>query len=245
MNLFNMVKFEFKLMVKTPVMILTYFIYPVLLTAIIGYLTQKNFGGEVTSYQYYSISMMIFIFSGAGLASVYNFIDKPIKEGNLRLIFTPISNIGIYLSQIVTGTIFSSLGAGVSMILFKVLFSINYNGNEFIIFLSFVALSLMSNALGILLCTILDDAGPINMIFNMLQVFLCVLGGAFISLESLGEFPAALSKISPVKWVMDGLLNSIYDNNNFLLFVTIGVNIVLAMMFIGICTRTFKTEKYL
>lgn len=245
MNLLNMVKFQLKLMIKTPVMILTYFIYPVLLTAIIGYLTQNNFGGEVTSYQYYSISMMIFIFSGAGLASVYNFIDKPIKEGNLRLIFTPISNIGIYLSQIITGTIFSGVGAGVSMILFKVLFSINYNGNEFIIFLSFVALSLMSNALGILLCTILDDVGPINMIFNMLQVFLCVLGGAFISLESLGEFPAALSKISPVKWLMDGLLNSIYDNNNFLLFVTIGVNIVLAMMFIGICTRTFKTEKYL
>ena len=245
MNLLNMIKFQFKLMIKTPVMLLSFFIYPVLLTAIIGYLTQNSFGGEISSYQYYSISMMIFIFSGAGLSSVYNFMDKPIKEGNLRLMFTPIRNIGIYLSQIITGTIFNTIGIGFSMILFKMLFKVNYNGNAALIFLAFVALSFMSNALGVFLCTVIDDVGPINMIFNMLQAILCVLGGAFVSIEALGDIPAALSKLSPVKWLMDGLLNSMYDNDNFLLFITIGVNIVLAIMLIGLCTRTFKTEKYL
>ena len=44
---------------------------------------------------------------------------------------------------------------------------------------------------------------------------------------------------------MDGLLNSMYDNNNFILFVIIGINIIIAVMLIGLTSKTFKTEKYL
>lgn len=69
--------------------------------------------------------------------------------------------------------------------------------------------------------------------------------GAFFSLEILGEVPAMISKISPVKWFMDGLLNSMYDNNNFILFVAIGINIIVAIMLIGLTYKTFKIEKYL
>ncbi|PJI09453.1 MULTISPECIES: ABC transporter permease [Clostridium] len=245
MSLLNMVKFEFKLMSKTSVMVLSFFAYPVVLTLIIGYLTYNNFGSGISSYDYYSIGMMIFIYSGAGLASVYNFIGKPIKQGNLRVIFTPIKTTSIYLSQIICGTIFCAAGAAFTMAAFNVLFGINYNGNEFIIFSSFVTLIFMSNALGVLLCIIIDNDVTINMIFNTIQTVFCVLGGAFFSLESLGKIPAAIAKISPVKWVMDGMLNSIYDNNNFLLYITIAINIVLGVILIAFCKCTFKTEKYL
>ena len=61
MNIVNMIKFQLKLMCKTPIMFMMFFVYPVLLTAIIGYLTQSSFGGGVSSYEYYSIGMMIFI----------------------------------------------------------------------------------------------------------------------------------------------------------------------------------------
>lgn len=245
MNLLNMVKFEFKLMCKTPVMILSYFIYPVLLTLIIGYLSQNSFGSEISSYEYYSIGMMIFIYMGAGLSSAYNFIDKPIKEGNLRIIFAPIKTMSIYLSQIICGTIFCAIGIIFTMLVFNSLFRINYNGNEITIFLSFVTLAFMSNSICIFLCTIIDDVGPINIIFNMIQSVFCILGGAFFSIESLGKIPAILAKLSPVKWLMDGILNSMYDNNNLLIFIIIAVNIVLGMIFIGFCKVTFKTEKYL
>ena len=245
MNLLNMIKFELKMMFKTPIMILSYFIYPLLLTLIIGYLAQDSFGGDVSSYEYYSTGMMLFIYSGAGLASAYNFIDKPIKEGNLRIIFTPIKTMNIYLSQILSGTIFSSIGVAITMLLFQTLGIVNYNGNELIIFLSFVTLSFLSSALGIFLCTVIDDSGVINMIFNMIQAILCMLGGAFFSFESLGSVQAFIAKLSPIKWILDGLLNSIYDNNNFLLYVIVAVNIVLGVLLVSICKATFKTEKYI
>lgn len=245
MNIVNMIKFQLKLICKTPVMFMMYFVYPVLLTAIIGYLTQSNFGGGISSYEYYSIGMMIFIFTSSGLISSYNFLDDNIKQGNVRTMFAPINKLGIYLSQIISGSIYSSVAIVVTMLIFNLLFGVNYNGNGIIICISFMILCFMSNALGMFLCTTINHIGMVNLVFNIVQVVLCVLGGAFFSLEILGDVPAMISKISPVKWFMDGLLNSMYDNNNFILFVAIGINIILAIMLIGLTYKTFKTEKYL
>lgn len=245
MNIVNMIKFQLKLICKTPVMFMMYFVYPILLTAIIGYLTQSNFGGGVSSYEYYSIGMMIFIFTSSGLISSYNFLDDNIKQGNVRTMFAPIKKLGIYLSQIISGTIYSSVAIVVTMLIFNLLFGVNYNGNGILICISFIILCFMSNALGMFLCTTINHVGMVNVVFNLVQVVLCVLGGAFFSLEVLGEVPAMISKISPVKWFMDGLLNSMYDNNNFILFVAIGINIIVAIMLIGLTYKTFKIEKYL
>lgn len=245
MNIVNMIKFQLKLICKTPVMFMMYFVYPILLTAIIGYLTQSNFGGGVSSYEYYSIGMMIFIFTSSGLISSYNFLDDNIKQGNVRTMFAPIKKLGIYLSQIISGTTYSSVAIVVTMLIFNLLFGVNYNGNGILICISFIILCFMSNALGMFLCTTINHVGMVNVVFNLVQVVLCVLGGAFFSLEVLGEVPAMISKISPVKWFMDGLLNSMYDNNNFILFVAIGINIIVAIMLIGLTYKTFKIEKYL
>ncbi len=245
MNIVNMIKFQLKLICKTPVMFMMYFVYPILLTAIIGYLTQSNFGGGISSYEYYSIGMMIFIFTSSGLISSYNFLDDNIKQGNVRTMFAPIKKLGIYLSQIISGTTYSSVAIVVTMLIFNLLFGVNYNGNGILICISFIILCFMSNALGMFLCTTINHVGMVNVVFNLVQVVLCVLGGAFFSLEILGEVPAMISKISPVKWFMDGLLNSMYDNNNFILFVAIGINIIVAIMLIGLTYKTFKIEKYL
>lgn len=241
----NMIKFQFKLICKTPIMFMMYFVYPILLTAIIGYLTQGNFSGGITSYEYYSIGMMIFIFTSAGLISSYNFIDDSIKSGNARIIFAPVKNIVIYLSQIISGTIYSSIAIAATMLIFRMFFSVDYNGNGVLIYVSFMILAFMSNALGMFLCTVINNIGIVNALFNIVQAVLCVLGGAFFSLEALGKIPAMISKISPVKWLMDGLLNSMYDNNNFILFVAIAVNIIVALILIALTSKTFKTEKYL
>lgn len=245
MNIVNMIKFQLKLICKTPVMFMMYFVYPILLTAIIGYLTQSNFGGGISSYEYYSIGMMIFIFTSSGLISSYNFLDDNIKQGNVRTMFAPIKKLGIYLSQIISGTTYSSVAIVVTMLIFNLLFGVNYNGNGILICISFIILCFMSNALGMFLCTTINHVGMVNVVFNFVQVVLCVLGGAFFSLEILGEVPAMISKISPVKWFMDGLLNSMYDNNNFILFVAIGINIIVTIMLIGLTYKTFKIEKYL
>lgn len=245
MNLWKMIKFQLKIMVRTPIMVIFFFLVPLVLTLAIGYLSNDSFGSEMSSYTFYSIGMMIFTYIGAGIGSSFNFIEKSIKDGNFRLIFTPAKTSNIYLSQILSTTIFSSIGCAFTMIIFSTLLNVNYNGNALIIFISFCTLAFMSSALGVLLCTFFDEPGPINLVFNLIQTILCVLGGAFFSIESLGAIPQALAKISPVKWLMDGILNSMYDNSTMLLYIIIAVNVMIGIMIIMLCKRTFKTERYI
>lgn len=244
MNLLKKIKFEFKIMIKSPTLVYSYFIFPIILALLIGYLTQNSFGSRMSSYQYYSINMMLFVYIGSGNVGLYNFIDKSMKQGNLRLIFTPIKTIYIYLSQIISGTLFSSIGIAFTILIFKIFFNINFNGSELIIFALFSSIALVSNAVSIFLCTVINNFNSISIIITIGQTVLCVLGGAFFSLEALGKVPATIAKLSPVKYWIDGMLNSIYDNSNFIISIAILINVALAAIFMVFCKYTFKTEKY-
>lgn len=245
MDLVRMIKLQLRSTIKNPIMPIIYFLIPTVLTLSIGYLTQDSFGSNMSSYEYYSIGMTIFTYIASGISSAYCFIDKPMISGNFRLIFTPSKTINIYLSQILSGTIFCSLGVGFSMILYKLLFNIDYNGNFILIFLAYATMIFMSNALGILICTMFKSVVAVNLVFNVIQTVLCILGGAFFSMEALGEVPAAIAKISPVKWLMDGILNSLYDNNITIISIIIVVNFIIGIALIFACKFTFKTEKYI
>lgn len=244
MNLINKIKFELKVMIKSPTEIYTYFIFPIILTLLVGYLTKDSFGSEISSYEYYSFNMMIFVYIGAGNASLYNFINKPVKQGNFRVIFTPIKTIYMYLSQILAGTIFCAIGIAFTILVFKIFFNINYRGNEFSIFALFTSIAFVANAVGIFLATIIDNVDTTNIIITIGQGILCVLGGAFFSLEALGKIPTAISKLSLVKYWRDGIFNIMYDNSYFIISISILINVALGIMFIIFCKYTFNTEKY-
>ncbi|MGL5616802.1 MAG: ABC transporter permease [Sarcina sp.] len=241
----NMITLQLKQLLKNKVMIMTFLIYPSLLTFIIGYLAESTFMSGISSYDYYSNSMMIFIFMGAGLIALYNLGETKVVDGHFRAMYSPIPSSYIYLSQIISSTIFSTLSIIINILIFKFLFKINYSGNEFIIILGFITLAFLSNALAMFLYSFIKDIGVCNGIFNLIQVILCTLGGAFISLEGFGKIASFLSKLSPIKYLIDGILQSIYDDNRMILFTIIIVNFLIALIIIAITKRTFKIEKYL
>jgi ABC-type multidrug transport system permease subunit len=134
-----------------------FLLLPTILTAMIGYLTHDNFSKQISSYEYNSIGVMIFMYSGIGVISAFNFIEKDIKQGNIRLIFTPVRTIWIHLSHMISGMLFGTITIAINMMIFKVLFNVNYNDNAVIIFLSFCAIAYISSAIGIFLSIIIDE----------------------------------------------------------------------------------------
>ncbi|MGL5417793.1 MAG: ABC transporter permease [Clostridium sp.] len=241
----NMIKMQLNSLFKNKIMIINFVLYPSILTFIIGYLAEGYFKSGITSYEYYSNSMMIFLFMGAGLLSIYNFGDKDVIDGNMRAIYMPIGKEKIYISEVISSSIFSSISIILNILIFKYLFNINYGGNELIIILSFITLAFLSNALGMFLLSLVKEVGICNGIFNLVQAILCVLGGAFISLEGFGDFISSLSKLSPIKYLIEGILNSIYDGNAETLKMIIVVNIIIGIILLIITKWTFKVEKYL
>lgn len=228
---------------KMPIMYLCFFIYPVLLPAIIGYLTHYNFSGGITSYEYYSHGLLLALFMVSGLCGTYNFVEDSQRPGYMRFIYAPVSKVCIYFSQILASSFFGITGMGCSMLIFKYVLHVNYNGCELLIFAAISALIFCSNAFAVFLCTILAHSGIIDMIFNLIMAVFGILGGAFFPFESLGPVQAALAKVSPIKWLLDGILNCIYDNSTRLLLVSVTVLLLVGTAFAVLCRFTFRTEK--
>ena len=241
----NMIKHQLKMLFKNPILIMNFWGYPVILTLIIGYLTKSFYGDGISSYEYYSNSMLIFMFMGAGLITIYNFIESNLVDGNFRAIYAPISKSTIYLSQIISSTIFAIVGIILNILIFKFLVGVTYNGTEFLIVLSLGTLSFLSTSIATLLCAFINNIGAINGIFNMIQSAFCVLGGAFFSMEALGGVPAMISKLSPVKYIIDGMYLSIYDNSHSMILLISVVNVVLAITVILVTRKKFKVESYI
>lgn len=241
----NMIKMQLNALFKNKIMIINFVVYPSLLTFIIGYLAESYFNSGITSYEYYSNSMMIFLFMGAGLLGIYNLGDTDVVDGNLRTMYMPIPKSYIYISQVISSTIFAAVSIVLNILIFKYLFNVHYAENELIIILSFITLAFLSNALGMFVLSLVKEIGICNGIFNLIQAILCTLGGAFISLEGFGGILSFLTKFSPVKYLIEGILNSIYDNSTQMIWIIIMINIILAVVFLGITKKTFKIERYL
>ncbi len=241
----HMLKLQMKLIFKNSTSLLQFFLLPTVLVLIIGYLAKDSFNGRVTSYQYYSIGVMLFMYSGFGVIGAFNFIDKFIREGNLRLVYMPINESWIFATHIVSGSLYGILTITVNMVIFGILFGVNYYNNFWIILLLYTSIVLSSSTFGILLSILIDNTIVIEEIFTISQLVLCLLGGCFFSIESIASLPTFFAYMSPVKWIMDGLVNGIFLNDTTKIFIIIPINLLISVIIVIFCKMNFKTEKYL
>jgi len=219
-------------------------VLPLVLLVIIGYINKDGFTCEFTSYQYYFIGVLIFIYSGIGTNISFNFIDKDNKSGNLRTIFAPVNNKMIYISHIFSALSFAFITLLVNLITFKFIFEVDFSESALMIFLVLLSVVFVSSSIGILFSLIIDDAVIIEEIFTVFQLLFCFIGGCFFSIESIANIPQFIIYLSPIKYVMDGLLQSMYENSNTLSFIIIFINVIIGSILIKVSSLFFKEENY-
>lgn len=193
-----LISIQLKKIIYNKNILMQFFCLPLLLILIIGYLTSNDFSQTITSYQFYSTAVMLFMYVGYGINSSFAFIDRYNKCGNMRLLFVPLRIQWIYLSHIVSETVFGGITAVINLILIQLLFGVSYS-NLLLISITYIAIILLSNSVGILLSLIIDDAIIIEEIFTIAQVVLCIMGGCFFSIESIANVPSFVTYISPIK----------------------------------------------
>ncbi|MBE6046839.1 MAG: ABC transporter permease [Clostridium sp.] len=244
MIVLNFLKFQLRLLFKNRNYMLQLMVLPLVLLVIIGYINKDGFTCEFTSYQYYFIGVLIFIYSGIGTNISFNFIDKDNKSGNLRTIFAPVNNKMIYISHIFSALSFAFITLLVNLITFKFIFEVDFSESALMIFLVLLSVVFVSSSIGILFSLIIDDAVIIEEIFTVFQLLFCFIGGCFFSIESIANIPQFIIYLSPIKYVMDGLLQSMYENSNTLSFIIIFINVIIGSILIKVSSLFFKEENY-
>jgi ABC-2 type transport system permease protein len=121
---------------------------------------------------------------------------------------------------------------------------VDFSESALMIFLVLLSVVFVSSSIGILFSLIIDDAVIIEEIFTVFQLLFCFIGGCFFSIESIANIPQFIIYLSPIKYVMDGLLQSMYENSNTLSFIIIFINVIIGSILIKVSSLFFKEENY-
>lgn len=232
--------------VRNPVLLMANKLFPLLLILVLGYLTSGNYGAsDVTAYDYYGITMLIFSALNVSITAANSFMEKSLKTSNLRIMYTPIPMTFIYLSKITATFLFTFSCQLTLVLLLQATLHVNFGGSHVIYFMVvLLLLNFFSASVGVWFCCLFRNEEVSNNILSMSNNALAVLGGLFFSLDRFGATTERLSYISPVKWIVDGSFRMIYDHDFTLFMPTVTILLLGSLLLLLGCQLTFKVEDY-
>lgn len=239
-------KRDFMNMAVNPMWIFYSTAFPFLLVVILGFLSSGAYGSSVTSYDYYGITIMIYMIFNTSTLAANSFMEERIKKGNMRIIFSPLPKSFIYLSKIAATFVFSSICHLVVVLLLNLLLKVNFGGvNTLYIILIFLQFELYSCVLGILFCCIFKSENVSNQILSLVITISSVLGGLFFRLDGFGKAVERITCLSPVKWIVTGIFKIIYDKD-FSYYVPGMIFLIgLSAAALLLCKILYRTEDYI
>ncbi|EJO5347635.1 ABC transporter permease [Clostridium botulinum] len=247
MNLLKVIKIDIINILKNPILVLYNTIYPLLLIGLFGFIANGNYGGEgVTAYDYYGVTMIIFTVLFIALTAANTFMEKKVKKGNVRLIYSPTSKTVIFLSKILSTFIFATVLFTMILIIEKNILGINLGGENFIyVLVLLISSTLLMCSFGASMCCIFKSEEATNKFLSPVSMLLALLGGLFFPVDSLGKTVEKISYISPVKWISECIFKIIYDRDFSMFVPTIAICIGGSLIFIILCQIIFKPEEHI
>lgn len=242
----RLVNFDLKNnIIKKPVMIVYMFIMPILLFYILQGIASNEFGINITSADYYGVTVLIFFQLGMGTMVSNALIENSVRKPNIRIIYSLENKSYIYNSKIVSTLLCNLVSVMCYMIFCTTIFNVNFGKNILLVYLAYIILGLFSMSLGTLLCTILKEENLTNNILGITQSVLCLLGGVFFPIESMGNVVKILSDLSIVKWILDGIYKNIYDGVFTNILIICSISIVISLIIMSFVKYTFRVEDYI
>lgn len=230
---------------KNPVLIGYNTVFALLLILIMGWLCGGEFADIRNAYQYYTISLLIYGMLNGAMTASNCFMERDIKRPNLRIIYSPAGSGSIWFSKIAASFVFDYSLHLLLMLLVCPLLHVTLGDNPLLFVVLMAPIEFAAVALGTFFCCVFHCEETTSSLLSTVISLLCVLGGTFFSLDSLGKTLALASRLSPVKWINDVFFALVCDNNAaFFWPVFFGACAISALLVLG-CRLMFRTEDYL
>jgi ABC-2 type transport system permease protein len=174
------------------------------------------------------------------------FMEKRLRQGNIRIAYAPVSKVLIYMSKIISSYLFMGISFSINIIIMNYFKFVNFGGSNFIYVLAlFMVFLLFTVTIGGAVCVILKTEELTNMILSNIASILALLSGMFFPVDNLGKVVSSIANLSPLKWILDLFFSVIYDNNfqNYNVIV-LGL-ILLSIASLIIMHFNYKPEDYI
>ena len=247
MILFKLVKQDLKNLVTTPVVCTACIIYPWILVGLFGFMFSSLYGNSgVSSYDYYGVTMIMYLILASLTITPNAFMEKRLRAGNIRIAYSPISKMTVYMSKIISSYIFLLVTFSINIAIMNFSGLVNFGGKNFIYVLILIWASLaFVVTLGGAVCVILKSEEFTDMILSNVANILALVSGIFFPVDSLGSTISSLTDLSPVKWVLNLIFNIIYDGNfSHYISVIFGL-IIISIISLVIMHINYKPEDYI
>lgn len=220
--------------------------FPLLMILILGFLSEGSYGSDLSSYDYYGITMMIYSALNAATLAANSFMEQRIKSPNLRIVFSPVKPMYIYLSKIIATVIFTTVCYTVVGVVLHFMMNVNFGGEKAIfLWILMIAVEFFASCLSVMVCCIVKSEEITNTIVSNLITLLAVVGGLFFPVNGMGKVIEVVSDFTPVKWISTSLFQIVYDNNMMSFLPTLGMLLVLGVICIFVSHKAFRMEEYL
>lgn len=245
MNFIKIVKFDFMNIVRNHTLLFCNTFLPVALIWVMGFVTRNRFGGQpVSSFDYYGLNMAVLSAALVAMTATNTFMEDRVKNGNLRIIFAPVSKDEIYLAKIFSTYSLSAITYTAVLLLGQYMAGLNFGGNDVICIIILLHVFLLfGTCLGILSVCVFKSEEKANAAIQIPIALFIFFGGIFFGIHRLGPVVQTISMLSPVKWLVECGVRIIYDQDFSLFVPVVGVLFLLSVALVLICHFVFQPEE--
>jgi ABC-2 type transport system permease protein len=200
------------------------------------------------------VSYMQFIFPGIlGMTILFSSIFSSIsiiwdKEFGLmkEILVAPVSRFSIVVGKALSGTIVSTIQAGIILCLFPFL-GIRLGLPSIIeTFLISILLSFCISSLGIVIASFYESFESFSVIMNFIVMPMFFLSGAMYPVKKLPQILQVVTKLNPLTYGIDALKHTILRGeaiNDFPMFLNVGVMVITSVLFVLLAGALFERRK--
>jgi ABC-2 type transporter. len=230
---------------KNPVLLGYNTLFAALFILIMGYLCGGDYKTMRDAYQYYGVSFLIFGMLEGAMTASNCFMERDIKKPNLRIMYSPAGPSAVWLSKLTASFLFDYVLHCMLLAVLCPALHITLGARPLVFIALMAPIEFASAALGIFFCCVFHCEETTSTLLSTVISIFGFLGGTFFPTDGLGKTIAALSRVSPVRWLNDAFFAlACDDSTQYVLPVCAAAAALSAALMIG-CKLLFRTEDYL
>lgn len=226
-TLTNLLKVDFKLILREFIVVFFSLIFSVLMILMFGGI----YGNEPIQFfgGFGSVDVLVPTYLGV-ILSVNGIMSLPLtlveyreKKILKRFMATPMKPSYIIISQLVVNFVITVIGFLLLLLVGKIVFNLKFYGNVFLFILAFVFSTLSIFSIGFLIASLVSNTRSANAIANLIYFPMIFLSGATFPIENFPKSMQNVAKALPLTYVSD-LFKRIWLNSD-LIWVKSGLSL--------------------
>lgn len=234
-------------LLTSPGTVAMFLLFPICVASLMGFLFENLYNTSlVSSYDFYGVTMVIFIAMMGSTVPANAFLARKIKNVNTRIFYSPVSRVIVYSSKILACFLFMGSCITLNIIFFQVTSFANFGGeNIFYIILLMLAFTLFLTLLSSAICVTLHSEDLTNIVLSNTMSILGFLSGIFFPIASLGALFEKIASFSPITWTVNCIFQFIYDGSSQQYWwIMLGL-IIISLLLVLIVHRNYRPEDYI